>query len=177
MRKLIFQKLNQKNNYEIFIWKINIKDLYNIHRISFLNERDFNDLTEEEKIDTAININFEAKQRDESPKRIISISKYIDIDLWIFPNAIILWNIEWKKWVFFNKIKEYDLYELKINEIKNEDKLFVIDWQHRLKWIALNYYLEIITILKEYYIDDLDNNKELKRIEKISSPVKNTRNN
>ncbi|HBY75408.1 TPA: hypothetical protein DEG21_06275 [Patescibacteria group bacterium] len=61
-----------------------------MYKISFLKEEDFENVSIKEQVEIATNYNFEAKQRDESPKRIKNISKYIETDLGIFPNAIIL---------------------------------------------------------------------------------------
>lgn len=163
--------MNQKSEYDIYIGKMDIENLYNIHRISYIKEEDFNDLSKDWKIESAVNLNFEAKQRDESPKRIKSIAKYIDTDLWIFPNAIILWNVEWNKWLTFIENNQNNFFELSLS-LKNEDeKLFVIDWQHRLKWAALNYYSNVLLKIKEYFINDRIEILDLNKIDKITNPI------
>lgn len=171
-KKNFFQKLVQNNNSDIYIWKMNIVDLYRIHRVSFLSEDDFENSNFNEQVEIAINDTFEAKQRDESPERVRSISKYINSDLWIFPNSIILGNLKWCDWLKFIENHDNGFFELELN-IKSElDKLFVIDWQHRLKWVALNYYDNILVKLEEYFLNDSEKIFNLNSIKKISLPIK-----
>lgn len=161
MKNYFFIKVNQNIDFNMYVWKINILDLYNIHEVQPINEK--SEMIETENPKDFLN-NWLIAQRKENLIRISDISKYVSS--WVVPNSIILWNEKGEKWITFEEQENWFFKLVIKNNLNEKEKLFVIDGQHRLKWAALNLYNQILKRLIIKY----NNNEELSEllnIEKI----------
>lgn len=159
-----FIKVNQNIDFNMYVGKINILDLYEIHEVDPINEKDEGIDTENPK--DFLN-NWLLVQRNERKDRITEISNYVSE--WVIPNSIILWNEKNNSWIDFKLIDNW-LYKLEIKEkLNKKEKLFVIDGQHRLKWAALYTYKIILKKILKNNIDNEQLYKKLLSIEKIKN--------
>lgn len=138
-----FIKINQNIDFDMYVWKMNILDLFDIHEVKPITE-DSDSLSDEILAKDFLN-NVLVAQRNEKTSRIKEIANYVSE--WVIPNSIILGNLEWEKGIEFKSIENW-LFKLIINDnLSDSEKLFVIDWQHRLKWAALYTYSKILSWL------------------------------
>ncbi|NUJ97990.1 hypothetical protein HGA92_04360 [Candidatus Gracilibacteria bacterium] len=154
--------MNQNIDFNMYVGKINILDLYEIHEVQPINEN-------AEKIDTENPKDFLNNgliaQRKENAIRISDISKYVSNG--VVPNSIILGNEKGEKGIIFEE-QDNGFYKLIIkNSLNEKEKLFVIDGQHRLKGAALNLYNQILKKLIIKYDNNSEELKELLIIEKV----------